>query len=242
LLHQNQACFTYRIAQGGGSVFHILVCEDERNIRNLMSEYLRADHYKVYESDNGEAALSILESTHIDLLITDIMMPVMDGYALSKELRESGQTLPILMITAKETLDDKKKGFHNGTDDYMVKPIDMEEMLLRVSALLRRSKIASEKKLILGDTVFDYEKFTVTVQQKEIDLPKKEFQLIFMLLSGAGRIFTRQQIMDELWGYDSESDGQTVNVHISRLRERFGGNRDFEIVTVKGLGYKAVKL
>jgi len=169
-------------------------------------------------------------------------MPVMDGYALSKELRESGQTLPILMITAKETLDDKKKGFHSGTDDYMVKPIDMEEMLLRVSALLRRSKIASEKKLILGDTVFDYEKFTVTVQQKEIDLPKKEFQLIFMLLSGAGRIFTRQQIMDELWGYDSESDGQTVNVHISRLRERFGGSRDFEIVTVKGLGYKAVRL
>lgn len=223
-------------------MFHILVCEDERNIRNLMGEYLRADHYRVFECENGEAALAILESTHIDLLITDIMMPVMDGYALSRELRESGQALPILMITAKETLDDKKMGFRSGTDDYMVKPVDMEEMLLRVSALLRRAKIANEKKLVLGNTVLDYEKHTVTVQQREIDLPKKEFQLIFMLLSGAGKIFTRQQIMDEIWGYDSESDGQTVNVHVSRLRERFSGNTDFEIVTVKGLGYKAVRI
>jgi two-component system OmpR family response regulator len=222
-------------------LFNILVCEDERNIRKLMCEYLQADNYNVFESENGEAALEILYSTHIDLLITDIMMPKMDGYALSNNLRTAGCDFPILMITAKETIDDKKKGFKSGTDDYMVKPIDMDEMLLRIAALLRRAKIASEKKLIVGNTIFNYENFTIGVNDVVLEIPKKEFMLIFKLLAGANKIFTRQQLMDEIWGYDTESDEQTVNVHISRLRERFEGNRDFEIITVKGLGYKAVK-
>lgn len=222
-------------------MFNILVCEDEQNIRNLMCEYLEQENYGVIACHNGEEALEAMDKTHVDLLITDIMMPRMDGYTLAAMIRDSGNTLPILMITAKETILDKKKGFNSGTDDYMVKPIDMEEMLLRVSALLRRAKVANEKILVIGDTVFNYENFTVTTHQEAINLPKKEFMLIYLLLSGANKIYTRQQIMDEIWGYDTESDEQTVNVHIRRLRERFEGNKDFEIITVKGLGYKAVK-
>lgn len=223
-------------------MFNILVCEDERNIRKLMCEYLQYENYTVFEAENGVKALDILDHNHVDLLITDIMMPKMDGYMLSRDLRESGHDLPILMITAKETIEDKKKGFKSGTDDYMVKPIDMDEMLLRVAALLRRAKIASDKKLVIGNTTLDYETFTVTVSSSSQDIPKKEFMLLFKLLSGINKIFTRQQIMDEIWGYDTESDEQTVNVHIRKLRERFEGNQDFDIVTVKGLGYKAVKL
>ncbi len=223
-------------------MFTILVCEDEKNIRKLMVEYLTAESYSVFEAENGAEALEILDRTHIDLLITDIMMPQIDGYTLSNDLRSAGYELPILMITAKETFADKKRGFTCGTDDYMVKPVDMDEMLLRVAALLRRAKIASEKRLVVGSTIFDYENFTVTVNDVPLEVPKKEFMLVFMLLSRANKIFTRQQIMDEIWGYNTESDEQTVNVHISRLRERFEGNHDFIIVTVKGLGYKAVKL
>ena len=223
-------------------MFNILVCEDEKNIRYLMCEYLKKENYNVFESENGEMALQVLDTAHIDLLITDIMMPKMDGNALSKELREAGYDLPILMITAKETIEDKKKGFHNGVDDYMVKPIDLDEMLLRISALLRRSKIASEKKMTVGSTLFDYNNFSVTVNDENIELPKKEFQLIYKLLSQQSRIFTRNQLMDEIWGFDAESDVRTVDVHIKRLREKFDGNQDFKIITVKGLGYKAVKI
>ena len=223
-------------------MFNILVCEDEKNIRKLMCEYLKKENYNVFESENGEIALERLDTAHIDLLITDIMMPEMDGYKLSKELRDAGYELPILMITAKETIDDKKIGFTVGADDYMVKPIDMDEMLIRVGALLRRAKIASDKKLVVGNTTFDYNNFTVTIFNDTLELPKKEFQLIFKLLSQPNKIFTRQQLMEEIWGYDIESDERTVDVHIKRLREKFEGNRDFEIFTVRGLGYKAVKL
>lgn len=222
-------------------MFNILVCEDEKNIRKLMCEYLRRENYHVFESENGEQALQVLDTTHIDLLITDIMMPKIDGYALTNDLRQAGFELPILMITAKETIDDKKKGFHVGIDDYMVKPVDMDEMVLRVSALLRRAKIAQEKRLMVGHIEFDYDNFSVTVNGENLELPKKEFQLIFKLLSHPNRIFTRMQLMDEIWGYHAESDERTIDVHIKRLREKFEGNNDFEIITVKGLGYKAVK-
>jgi two-component system OmpR family response regulator len=223
-------------------MFNILVCEDDRNIRRLICEYLKKENYNVFESENGEEALNVLDASHIDLLITDIMMPIIDGYALSKELREAGYELPILVITAKDTIDDKKKGFNIGIDDYMVKPVDMDELVLRVFALLRRAKIASEKEMVVGTTIFNYDNYTVTVNNINIELPKMEFQLIFKLLSQPNRIFTRHQLMDEIWGYNAESDMRTVDVHIKRLRERFEGNKDFEIVTVKGLGYKAVKL
>ncbi len=223
-------------------LFNILVCEDDKNIRNLIGEYLKSENYQVFYSENGEDAIKVLEDNYIDLLITDVMMPKMDGFKLAKEIRESSYELPILMITAKEKLEDKKIGYRNGIDDYMVKPIEMDEMLLRVAALLRRAKIASEKKLVIGNTTLDYDKFTVNSNGVLQDLPKKEFMLIFKLLSQINCIFTRSQLMDEIWGYDTESDEQTVNVHISKLRERFMDNQDFEIVTVKGLGYKAVKL
>ena len=214
-----------------------MVCEDEKNIRHLMREYLEQNGYNVYESENGEQALEMLDKAHIDLIITDIMMPLMDGYTLSDEIRQSGNDIPILMVTAKETLDDKRKGFNIGIDDYMVKPIDIDEMILRVCALLRRSKTASERKLVVGSTILNLDGFTIN----EKELPKKEFLLIFKLLSQPGRIFTRFQLMEEIWGYDSESDVRTIDVHIKRLREKVEENPDFEIVTVKGLGYKAVK-
>lgn len=220
---------------------NILVCEDDQRIRKLMCEYLSSAHYRVHESSNGEEALDVLESHSIDLLITDVMMPIMDGFTLSKSLRDANYTLPILMITAKESIDDKRTGFLSGTDDYMVKPVDMDEMVMRVGALLRRAKVSSDRKIVMGDTTFDYESFSVTWRGTSTTLPKKEFLLAFMLLSRENKIITRQQIMDEIWGYDSESDEQTVNVHIRRLRERFEENEDFDIVTVKGLGYKAVR-
>ncbi len=221
-------------------MFHILVAEDDKNLRRLMAAYLEQSGYEVYHAEDGEAALSILDSTHIDLIISDIMMPNMDGYELIEELRNAGFTLPVLMVTAKETFEDKKKGFLVGTDDYMVKPIDMDEMLLRVAALLRRANNANEHKLQLGDGVLlDYDSLTVRAHGKLFELPKKEFYLLFKLLSYPKKIFTRQQLMDEIWGMDAEADERTVDVHIKRLREKFENLPEFKIITIRGLGYKA---
>ena len=221
-------------------MFHILVAEDDKNLRRLMAAYLEQSGYEVYHAEDGEAALSILDSTHIDLIISDIMMPNMDGYELIEELRNAGFTLPVLLVTAKDTFEDKKKGFLVGTDDYMVKPIDMDEMLLRVAALLRRANIANEHKLQLGDGVLlDYDSLTVRAHGKLFELPKKEFYLLFKLLSYPKKIFTRQQLMDEIWGMDAEADERTVDVHIKRLREKFENLPEFKIITIRGLGYKA---
>jgi DNA-binding response OmpR family regulator len=221
-------------------MFKILVCEDDRHLRQLFRDTLEKEGYAIFEAIDGVDALKILEKNHIDLLITDVMMPHMDGHALTKALRAAGYQLPILMITARESIDDKKTGFQSGTDDYMVKPVDTDEMILRVFALLRRSKIATEHQLTVGKTTLDYEALTLKTGEATIQLPQKEFLLLFKLLSSPNRIFTRAQIMDEIWGYDSESDPRTVDVHIKRLREKTEGNENFEIVTVKGLGYKAM--
>ena len=221
-------------------MFHILVVEDDKNLRRLMATYLEREGYDVYHAEDGEAALRIMETTHIDLIISDIMMPNMDGYELTEELRRAEYTLPILMVTAKETFEDKKKGFLVGTDDYMVKPIDMDEMLLRVAALLRRANIANEHKLQIGDEIeLDYDSLSVRVRGKIHELPKKEFYLLFKLLSYPKKIFTRQQLMDEIWGMDAEADERTVDVHIKRLREKFDDLDEFKIITIRGLGYKA---
>jgi DNA-binding response OmpR family regulator len=206
-----------------------------------MIKFLKKDGYEVFESENGAQALDVLDSSHIDLLITDVMMPIKDGIQLSLELREAGYKLPILIITARESIEDKKTGFSSGADDYMVKPIDMDEMLMRVSALLRRSGISSDKKIVIGSTTIDYTDFMIRVNNDVINLPKKEFQLLFKLLSQPNRIFTRTQLMDEIWGFDIESEERTVDVHIKRLREKFADNRDFEVITVRGLGYKVIK-
>ncbi|MDZ5724292.1 response regulator transcription factor [Acetobacterium sp. K1/6] len=219
-------------------MFSILICEDDNHIRRLFRDTLEKEGYSVYEAVDGVMALEALEKNHIDLLITDVMMPHMDGHILTKTLRDGGFELPTLMITARESIDDKKTGFKAGTDDYMVKPVDIDEMLLRIFALLRRAKIANEQRLVVGKTILDYEALTLSIGDETITLPKKEFMLLFKLLSAPNRIFTRAQIMDEIWGYDSESDHRTVDVHIKRLREKLENNQDFEIITVKGLGYK----
>lgn len=221
-------------------VFRIMVVEDDENTRKLMTTVLEQSGYSTVTARDGEEALEVLDRDHIDLIVLDVMMPKMDGYEFTKTLRDYSYDIPILMVTAKESLEDKKKGFTSGTDDYMVKPVDEEEMLLRIAALLRRYKAASEHKLVLGSTGLDYNSLTVSADGKVQELPQKEFLLLFKLLSYKNKIFTRRQLMDEIWGIDSDTDGRTVDVHINRIRDRFKGNNDFEIVTVRGLGYKAV--
>lgn len=222
-------------------MFRILVVEDDKNMQILMTTVLQQQGYNVLCARNGEEALGLLDTHHVDLLISDIMMPEMNGYELTESLRQADYQLPILMVTARDSLADKKQGFLAGTDDYMVKPIDMDEMVLRVAALLRRARIMNEHRLIVGDTVLDYDTLTVSRPGQQHELPKKEFYLLFKLLSYPRQIFTRQQLMDEIWGFEAESDERTVDVHIKRLRERFSHCPDFQILTVRGLGYKAEK-
>jgi DNA-binding response OmpR family regulator len=222
-------------------MIRILVVDDDKNTRLLLTAVLDAAGYTVITAENGEAALEVMDRAHIDLVVLDVMMPKMDGYEFTKTLRENQSTLPILMISAKQLPEDKKKGFLVGTDDYMTKPIDEEEMLLRIKALLRRAKIASERKIILGNVTLDYDSLTVTRGNESQVLPQKEFYLLYKLLSYPDKIFTRIQLMDEIWGADSDTGWETVTVHIGRLRKRFEGWSEFEIVSVRGLGYKAVK-
>jgi len=222
-------------------MFNILVVEDNPNLNKLTAEVLRDEGYTPYQAYNAKEALKILENTKIDLMITDIMMPDMDGYTLTETLRESGYDFPILMMTAKETIADKRQGFLVGTDDYMVKPVDEEELILRIKALLRRAKIVNERKITIGKVVLNYDTVTVTREDERIALPLKEFMLLYKLLSYPEIVFTRMQLMDEIWGMDTETDEHTVSVHIARLRERFGKWEAFSIQTVRGLGYKAVK-
>lgn len=222
-------------------MFHILVVDDDKNTRRLLRAVLEAEHYTVTTACDGEEALAVLDREHIDLAILDIMMPHMDGYEFTSLLRAEQNDLPILMVTAKQLPEDKKRGFLVGTDDYMTKPIDEEEMLLRIRALLRRAKIVSEQKIEIGNVVLDYSDMSVTRNGESQMLPQKEFLLLFKLLSYPGKTFTRIQLMDEIWGNESESGWETVTVHIGRLRKRFEGWEEFEIQSVRGLGYKAVK-
>ena len=219
---------------------NILVVEDNEKLRKLMKINLSRSGYSVFEAENGYEALDVIEKSSVHLMIVDIMMPEMDGYELTRELREANINTPILMVTAKESLEDKRTGFGLGADDYMVKPIDMEELNLRIEALLRRANINTDKKLVIGGTEINEESFCVTVAGKSMNIPQKEFGILYLLLSYPGKIFTRQSIMDEIWGYDTETDPRTVDVHIKRLREKFADNPDFEITTVRGLGYKGI--
>lgn len=221
-------------------MFKILVVEDNKNLRKLMATYLKKNNYEPLEAEDGEQALDILDKNHVDLIITDIMMPNMDGFELTKELREANYMLPILFVTAKESIDDKKKGFLIGADDYMVKPVDMDEMVLRVGVLLRRANIINQRKLAINDVVLSYDEFSLSKGEQTFDLPQKEFLLLYKLLSYPNKIFTRQDLMDEIWGLETESDLRTVDVHIKRLRKRFENINDFEIVTIRGVGYKGV--
>lgn len=219
----------------------IIVAEDNRELRQLFSHVLIKNGYSVKGAENGKEVLDILDTDYCDLIISDIMMPVMDGYELVRKLRESGYTIPVLMITAKDAFDDMRQGFLSGTDDYMVKPINVNEMLLRVQALLRRAQMINERRQIIGNTVLECDSLTVTSDGESVVLPQKEFMLLYKMVSYPGKIFTRQQLMDDIWGYESESDTHTVDVHIGRLRDRFRDNRDFKIVTMRGVGYKVIK-
>ncbi len=222
-------------------MFRILVADDDKNTRLFLSAVLERDGYTVFTAVDGEDALAVMDREHIDLVVLDVMMPKMDGYEFTEAIRKSNNTLPILMVSAKQLPSDKHKGFAVGTDDYITKPIDDEEMLLRIKALLRRAKIASERKIEIGEVVLDYDSLTVRRGNEVQELPQKEFQLLYKLLSYPGKIFTRIQLMDEIWGADSETGWETVTVHIGRIRKRFEGWKEFEIESVRGLGYKAVK-
>ncbi len=220
----------------------ILIAEDDRELRRMFAHVLIKNGYTVKEVTNGKEALDATESDYFDLIISDIMMPVMDGYQLVRMLRDAGNNTPVLMITAKDAFDDMRLGFLSGSDDYMVKPVNINEMVLRVGALLRRAQMINERKQTIGNTILECDAFTVTTSSEVISLPQKEFMLLYKMASYPGRIFTRQQLMDDVWGYDTESDSHTVDVHIGRLRDRFRDNPDFKIVTMRGVGYKVVKL
>ena len=220
----------------------ILIAEDDQELRALFSHVLMKNGYAVKGVSHGAEALEELERDYYDLIISDIMMPVMDGYTLVRRLREDGINTPVLMITAKDAFDDMRLGFLSGTDDYMVKPINVNEMVLRVSALLRRARMIDERRQVIGNTVLACDSLTVTTPAGSMILPQKEFMLLYKMASFPGKIFTRQQLMDDIWGYDTESDTHTVDVHIGRLRDRFRENPDFKIVTIRGVGYKVVRL
>ena len=222
-------------------MFRILVVDDDKNTRRLMQAVLEDAHYEVETAENGEDALRVMDGKHIDLVVLDVMMPKMDGYEFTSLLRASNSDLPILMVSAKQLPEDRKRGFLVGTDDYMTKPVDEEEMLLRIRALLRRAKIVSERRIELGGVVLDYDSMSVTKNGESQVLPQKEFMLLYKLLSYPGKIFTRIQLMDEVWGSETETGWETLTVHIGRLRKRFDGWEEFSIESVRGLGYKAVK-
>lgn len=223
-------------------MINLLIVEDDKNLRRLMEVFLKENGFEVFLAEDGEKAVEIFYDYHIDLVLCDIMMPKVNGYNLVKELKKFNYDLPIIMVTAKESFEDKKKGFLIGADDYMVKPIDLDEMLLRINALLRRAKIANEHKLVIGNVMLDYDALTITKGEKIIELTKKEFYLLFKLLSYPKQIFTRQQLIEEIWGMDIESDERTVDVHIKRIREKLSDFDEFKIITVRGLGYKAEKM
>lgn len=222
-------------------MFKILIAEDDKELRMMYQRVLVKNGYAVRGVANGKEALEVIDQEYIDLIISDIMMPVMDGYEFVRTLRDAGNKTPVLMITAKGAFDDMRQGFLSGTDDYMVKAVNVNEMVLRVGALLRRAQMINERRQNIGNTEMEYDSMTVITPEGRQILPQKEFMILYKLASYPGRIFTKQQIMDDIWGYDTETDPHTVDVHIGRLRDRFRDNKDFQIVTMRGLGYKVVK-
>lgn len=222
-------------------MFKILIAEDDNELRQLFKSVLVKNGYNVKSVSNGLDALNELDNNYYDLLISDIMMPELDGYQLVRTLRDKGSNIPVMLITAKDAFDDMRLGFLSGSDEYMIKPINVNEMIIRVGALLRRAQMANERRQVIGETILEYDTFTVYSNGESVILPLKEFLVLYKMVSYPGRIFTRQQMMMDIWGYDSESDMHTVDVHIERLRKKFRDNPDFEIVTMRGIGYKVIK-
>ena len=227
-------------AKSGGKMFKILVVEDDKNLKKLIKITLTKENYTVYEASNGEEALEMLDTNYVDLIISDVMMPQMDGFELIKELRTSKYKMPIMLITAKDSIEDKKEGFILGADDYMVKPINLEELILRTKVLLRRSNLTDEKQLKIGKLILNYNQMAITRGKEECFLAQKEFLLLYKLLSNPDKIYSRQELIEEIWGLDNESDYRTVDVHIKRIREKMCNVDEFEIITARGMGYKAI--
>lgn len=223
-------------------MFKILIAEDDRELRKLFAHVLIKNGYTVKEVSDGKEALDAMDNDYFDLIISDIMMPVMDGYEFVRSLRDCGNNTPVMMITAKDAFDDMRMGFLSGSDDYMIKPVNVNEMVIRVQALLRRAQMINERRQTIGNTVLECDTFTVYTDSENVVLPQKEFMLLYKMAAYPGKIFTRQQLMDDVWGYDTESDTHTIDVHIGRLRERFKNNNDFKIVTIRGVGYKVTKI
>lgn len=219
----------------------ILIVEDDTDLLRLFQTVLKKEGYEVLTAEDGLQALRIMDRDYVDLIISDIMMPNLDGYQMVNAIRDAGRQTPILMITAKEGFDSMRRGFSAGADDYMVKPINVNELLLRVQAMLRRNQMLNDRKQTFGSMVMDMDTMTVTVGEESQILPQKEFMLLYKLIASSGKTFTRQQLMDEVWGTDSPSDVRTVDVHINRLRERFRDFHEIEISTVRGLGYKIIR-
>ena len=223
-------------------MFKILIAEDDRELRRLFAHVLIKNGFAVKEVSDGKEALDAMENDYFDVIISDVMMPNMDGYEFVRTLREYGNNTPVMMITAKDAFDDMRLGFLSGSDDYMIKPVNVNEMVIRVQALLRRAQMINERRQTIGDTILECDTFTVHSLDGSVSLPQKEFMLLYKMASYPGRIFTRLQLMDDVWGYDSESDTHTIDVHIGRLRDRFKDNKDFKIVTIRGVGYKVSKI
>ena len=224
-------------------MFNILLVEDDDNLRRLMATVLKRNRFNVLQAANGKDAIDLAENNHVDLMVCDIMLPEVNGYEVTMSVREFNEGLPVIMVTALETLDDKRRGFASGADDYMVKPIDTDELIMRINALLRRAKATNERRISIGNLEIDLDSMTVNFDGEVFTLPRKEFFLLFKLLSTPNHIFTRSALMDELWGPDSDTDERTIDVHVKRLREHLDeiGVTQFEIVTVRGLGYKLIK-
>ena len=221
-------------------MFSILVCEDDFAIKTMISTKLKQENYSVHTAQNGQEALNLMEKQQIDLVISDIMMPEMDGYEFVQTLRETKHTLPILMITAKSQLESLEAAFKLGVDDYMVKPLRLEELVLRVKALLRRSQLEADKVLTFTHTRLDYNALTMTdlTTGEQVQIPPKGFFLLYKLLSHPEKIFTRLDLLDDIWGMEEDYDERLVDACIKRLRQKLKANEDFDIITVRGLGYK----
>ncbi len=215
----------------------VLLIEDDVNARLVTKLHLR-NEYNVLEASNGIEALDILEYSKVNLIIADVMMPQMDGYEFVKQFRLVDKVTPILLLTAKNGLQDKKEGFALEIDDYMTKPVHYEELLWRVRALLRRAQINFEKKIIIGELEIDESSNSLRRGKESVTLPKKEFELLYMLLSYPNKVFTTSELLDEIWGYETDSDETTVRTHINRLRKRFDDYSEFKLVTIRGLGYR----
>lgn len=218
-------------------MIHILIADDDEHIRNLVEIHLKEEGFNVLQAENGEEALAVLANYPCDLAIVDIMMPVMDGYELTKDIRQY-YDIPIILLTAKDQIEDKEKGFLSGTDDYLVKPFEPKELIFRIRTLFRLYDKNVDEVISLGNTRINRKTYEVSIGEESFLLPLKEFELLFVLASEPGRVFTRAQLIDRIWGYDYEGDERTVDVHIKRLRERFSKlTGDFKISTVRGVGY-----